>query len=87
MTVKDGLAEAAMESGSKPVKAELYYTTDSGRWQDRKWQIGPAKIEGRRVRAEIPASRPITFHLAVTDSAGHIITTRHLEMDSAGTVR
>ena len=36
------------------VKAELNFTKDSGRWQDRKWESIPAELTGDRVTAKLP---------------------------------
>ena len=58
-------------------KAELYFTNDSGKWQDRLWKSVPAKVEGNRVFVELPSPRPTVFHLAVTDRDGNIVTTEH----------
>lgn len=77
MQVKQDTVEAAVRSSEPLSKAELYYTSDSGKWQERLWQAIPARIEGGRIRAELPKERPCVFYLAVTDAQGNIVTTSH----------
>ena len=68
--------EATFTSSAPAVKAELYYTVDVGRWQDRHWLTKPATIEGTRITAELPTPEASAYTLAVTDSAGNIVTCR-----------
>ena len=51
-------AWATYEKQVTPVKAELAFTRDLGKWQDRKWETLPAKIDvnNRLVKASIPES-------------------------------
>lgn len=60
------------------VKAELYYTADTGKWQDRRWLTAPARVDGSRISADLPTTPLSAFYLAMTDSAGNIITSRPL---------
>jgi dienelactone hydrolase len=61
-----------------PLKsATLNYTTDSGVWQKRSWSTVPARIEGGSVIAELPAGRPLTAFLAVTDERGLRMSSEH----------
>src|SRR4029079_145869 len=43
--VEDDMAFATFKSLSKIVTAELAYTKDGGKWQDRKWESTPADID------------------------------------------
>ncbi len=63
-----------------PQKAELCFTNDSGKWQDRVWQTLPAAIdtESRRVSATIPPAARV-FYLNLTDTRGLIVSTEHIE--------
>ncbi len=74
--VKGSTVEATLTTSTVPTKAELYYTSESGKWQERKWLNIPAKVEGKRVVAELPAAKPTAYYLAVTDVAGNIVTSR-----------
>lgn len=74
--VRKTTVETTAYTASPPIKAELYYTTDSGKWQERRWQALPARIEGRKIVAERPQPLPTAFYLAVTDLSGNIVTSR-----------
>jgi dienelactone hydrolase len=78
LTVHRGIAEARMNSPQRVTRAELYFTNDIGKWQDRVWQAAPAKIEGSSITAELPSPRPEVFYFAVTDNNGNIVTTEHI---------
>ena len=66
-----------------PLKsATLNYTTDAGVWQKRSWSTVPARIEGGFVSAELPAGRPLTAFLAVTDERGLRISSEHFVLDA-----
>jgi dienelactone hydrolase len=52
--VVDGKLSAAFSSELKAELAQLHYTTDTGKWQERKWKSIPANIQRRRIIAEIP---------------------------------
>lgn len=60
--------------------ASLCYTTNSGPWQQRKWQTVPAHTEGRQLTAELPATRPIVAFLAIKDEAGNEVSSEHVEL-------
>ncbi len=78
MVVRDGTASVTVEDGARLLlKAHLYFTADTGRWQERKWESLPARIEGNKVLADLPKDRPLTLMLAVTDSQGNIVTSQH----------
>ena len=58
----------------------LCYTTNSGPWQQRKWQTIPARVEGGRLTGELPATRPLVAFLAVKDDAGCHVSSEHVEL-------
>ncbi len=58
----------------------LCYTTDSGAWQQRKWQTLPAHLDGRQLTAELPTERPLVAYLAVQDEAGCHVSSEHVEL-------
>jgi dienelactone hydrolase len=59
-----------------PVKAELYYTNDTAKWQERKWESLPAVIDfnRRRVAAAIPKTAHV-YYLNLIDNQGLIVST------------
>ncbi len=60
------------------VKAELNYTLDEGRWQDRKWETIPAQLDAKRHRATatIPAGAKVSF-LNLYDGEGNVVSSEH----------
>jgi dienelactone hydrolase len=78
LRVHNGYAETSVSSQASIAKAELYFTNDTGKWQDRLWQSIPAKIDGSRITAGLPSAGPAVFYLAVTDSDGNVVTTEHI---------
>lgn len=72
-------AWAKFESKSPIVKAELNFTKDLGRWQDRKWESVAAEIADGIVSAEIPEGSTV-FYLNLTDARGCVVSTEHEEL-------
>ena len=71
----------AMFKAEVPItKAELSFTRDSGRWQDRKWDQLPAEIDSgnNRVTAKIPADAKV-FYLNLFDDRQCAVSTQHVE--------
>ena len=73
-------AWAVYSRRAQPAKAELCFTPDTGRWQDRKWETIPAGIDAksRRVTAKIPETSRV-YYLNLVDAQGLIISTEHSE--------
>jgi dienelactone hydrolase len=76
-SVAAGVVEATVDSPKRVAKAEIYYTPDTGPWQQREWKTAPARLEGNHIVAHLPRERPLVFYLAVTDERGNIVTTRY----------
>lgn len=66
------------KSRSRIVKAELNYTMDSGRWQDRKWETVPARLEtgAGRATAGIPQGATAWFFNLI-DDRGLVVSSEH----------
>lgn len=77
-----GSAQATVDSRLPLSKAEFHFTTDSGRWQDRKWTTVPAKIDQDRkqIVAEIPTARPLVGFMTVVDERGLVVSTDHVQL-------
>ena len=60
------------------VKAELNYTKDEGRWQDRKWESVPAELDPRvhKAHAEIPQGVK-AWYLNLFDDKGLVVSSEH----------
>lgn len=78
--VKDGLLTAPVDRATGFKEASLCYTTNSGPWQQRKWQTIPARVEGRELTGELPATRPLVAFLAVKDEVGCHVSSEHVEL-------
>ena len=61
-------------------EVSLCYTTDSGSWQKRRWQTVSARVEGRRLSAELPSTRPLVAFLAIKDEGGRHLSSEHVEL-------
>jgi hypothetical protein len=62
------------------VKAELNYTRDTGRWQDRKWESLSAQRTGEKFTGTLPqGTRAYYFNLF--DDRNCVVSTEHQECD------
>ncbi|MBC2603860.1 alpha/beta hydrolase [Puniceicoccus vermicola] len=73
-----GWAEFEFEVSLK--RAELCYTLDNGKWQDRVWQSVPAEVDLKtgRVSAPIPPEATV-YYFNVTDERGLVVSSVHVE--------
>ena len=71
---------ASYQSELPITKAELNYPAETGRWQDRKWESVPAKIDGsaNRVSASIPSNARVIY-LNLFDDRNCAVSTPHFE--------
>jgi cephalosporin-C deacetylase-like acetyl esterase len=66
-------------SSRKPItKAELAYTRDGGKWQDRKWEIAPAELSKGSASAAVPADAK-AFYLNLFDAEGRVVSAEHYD--------
>ena len=76
----EGTTFWASYSAQIPVtKAELNFTRDTGKWQDRKWESVPAKVTGDRVTASLPEGTQV-YYLNLFDQRGCVVSTEHVEL-------
>ncbi len=73
-------AWGTFKSLSPIVSAELAFTRDGGKWQDRKWEQIPAEIDTKagRVSAKIPSDAKV-FYLNIFDERNCAVSTEHVE--------
>ena len=73
-------AWAKFQSGVSIVSAELAWTRDVGKWQDRKWEQLPATVDSQagRVSAKIPVEARV-FYLNLFDDRQCAVSTQHVE--------
>ncbi|MBI3857314.1 MAG: acetylxylan esterase [Planctomycetes bacterium] len=76
--LEKGGAWAMFSSKAPVVKAELTFTKDAGKWQARKWETQPARIEKDRVSAALPEGVKV-FYLNLFDDRDLVVSTEHVE--------
>jgi len=76
---------ATFETASAIQRAELNYTCQVGRWQNRKWETAPAQIDtaARKVTARLPQGVTV-YYLNLIDQRNQVVSTEHEEMPCAG---
>ena len=76
----DGEVWATFESSVPITKAELNFTRDAGRWQERMWESVPAELDltAKRIHAKVP-SDATTFYLNLFDDRNCAVSTEHVE--------
>ena len=79
-------ARATVTSELPLTKAELHYTTDVGRWQDRKWTTVAAELIDGTIYARLPDERPFVGYLSATDERGLLVNSPHFERPVADLV-
>jgi dienelactone hydrolase len=65
-------------SKTEIVKAELNYTKEEGRWQDRQWVIVPAHLDGKahEVTAQIPSDAS-AWYVNLIDGRGLVVSSEY----------
>ncbi len=79
-TVVEGNASATFASRTSIESGELHYAVATGPWQRREWKSIPAIVERGKVRALLPAARPIVYFLSITDDRGSYVSSPHSEL-------
>ncbi len=74
-------AWATFESKSPITKAELNFTRDNGKWQQRKWEAVPAALDTKtgRASAALPEGATV-YYLNLFDERGLVVSTEHEEL-------
>lgn len=80
----DGTAWATYRAEVPLETAELAFTRQAGRWQDRTWESVPATLDTHagRVSAAIPADAQV-FYLLLTDARKCVVSTEHVAAEPA----
>jgi dienelactone hydrolase len=80
--VQGDALSATYAAHSTIAKAELHYSTDRGRWQDRKWTSVSAAIDeqAKTLRGKLPPERPLVAFLTVTDAHGLTTSSEHVAL-------
>lgn len=70
----------AFQSEVPVAKAELNYTTDSGKWQDRNWQTVEATLDVEAGKASATLPEGVTvYYLNLTDERDLAVSSEHEE--------
>jgi hypothetical protein len=66
------------------VKAELNYTMDRGKWQERMWQTAPAQLDAKaqKVTAKLPPEAT-SWYINLFDDRGLVVSSEHEYRDAA----
>ena len=68
----------AYKSKRPVVKAELNYTKDGGRWQDRKWESAPANLDAKAHRASAQIPQDVkAWYINLFDDKGLVVSSDH----------
>ena len=75
---EDQNAWALAESAVPIQKAELNFTTDNGKWQDRKWQTIPAEWDAKtgKASAALPEAT-VVYYFNLIDNRGLVVSSEH----------
>jgi len=74
---------ATFESKRLIAKAELCFTRDVGKWQDRKWEAAPAQLAHGKATATLPDGAAV-FYLNLGDDRGRVVSTEHAVIGRQG---
>ncbi len=72
-----GRVTARYRAKQAPAKAELNYTKDSGKWQQRRWESIPAGINRGSVEAAVPEGATV-YYLNLFDAGGRVVSSEHI---------
>jgi dienelactone hydrolase len=76
---RDGTNVCATYSAKTPlVKAELNFTRDTCRWQDRRWEAIPARLSEGQVTASLPEGTRV-YYFNLFDERDCAVSTEHSE--------
>lgn len=76
---RDGAQVWATYASKAPVtKAELNYTREVGKWQDRRWEAIPAVMKNNRISAELPEGARV-YYFNLFDERNCAVSTEHVE--------
>lgn len=71
-------------AGANPIsKAELNYTLDTGKWQDRKWETVPAQLDTAQSRATATLPEGTTvYYVNLIDDHGLAVSSEHVDLSA-----
>lgn len=75
--ITNNRATAPVLNDTPTTTGQIWFTRDTGQWQQRKWSASPATIVDGKISAGLPDHRPLTFFLQATDTRGLKTSTTH----------
>lgn len=76
-THREGTTVSATYAGNGTMtKAELNFTKDEGRWQDRKWEALPMELGSGRVSGTLPDGARV-YYVNLFDERGCVVSSEH----------
>jgi len=81
---RDGKDAWVTVKGETPiVKAELNYTKDTGKWQDRKWETAPAPMDALKTKATVTLPEGVTvYYFNLIDEHEHVVSSEHIDVSA-----
>jgi hypothetical protein len=72
---------AVFATGAPITKTELNYTTDTGQWQNRKWETIPAELDVKagKVSARLPEEATV-YYFNLVDNRDLVVSSEHEEL-------
>ena len=77
MKTADGKAAASFTAKVPVVRGQLHFTSDTGPWQNRRWESADANSSAKPSRPPCRPKRPLVYYLSVTDQRGAMVSTGH----------
>jgi hypothetical protein len=81
-TANGSRAAVTFSAASSVRKAELIFTKDRGKWQERNWVATDVAIDGAKgeATADVPAG-VTTYYFNLTDDRGLVVSSEHVEVE------
>lgn len=74
-------AWVAYQSKSPLQRAELVYTCQTGKWQQRQWETAPAEVDATKAQASARLPQGVkVFYLNLIDQRGLLVSSEHEEV-------
>lgn len=74
-------AWVAYQSESPLQRAELVYTCQTGKWQQRQWETAPAEVDATKTQASARLPQGVkVFYLNLIDQRGLLVSSEHEEV-------
>lgn len=81
LEIDGDVARVKLDGSQEVAKLQLHFTSDTGRWQERKWHSRDASYDrdAGTISAKLPAERPVAVFITAVDDRGLTVSTEHVE--------